>query len=90
MDDGEYQEHQIGPMKPGQIVVIGTDGVWESPNDQKEQFGKDRLKDAIRESAAKSAEAIVQTIVERLSAFRGTARQEDDVTFVVIKFPAIT
>jgi len=87
MDDGEYQEHRNGPMKPGQIVVIGTDGVWESPNEQNEPFGKERLKDAIRESAAESASVVVKTVVERLAEFRGHARQEDDVTLVVIKFP---
>jgi phosphoserine phosphatase RsbU/P len=86
MDDGEYQEHEYGPMRDGQIVVVGTAGVWEMPNEQKEQYGKDRLKEAIRAAAAKPAAEIVQEIVARLAAFRGACRQEDDVTFVVVKF----
>jgi len=85
MDDGEFQEHEYGPIRPGQIIVVGTDGVWEMPNDLKEQFGKDRLKDAIRDAARRPAADIVREIVQRLDAFRGDCRQEDDVTFVVVK-----
>jgi sigma-B regulation protein RsbU (phosphoserine phosphatase) len=86
MDDGEYQEHAFGPLRAGQIVLVGTDGVWEMPNEQKEQFGKDRLRAAIRDAATRPATEIVDEIVRRLAAFRGACRQEDDVTFVVLKF----
>src|SRR5439155_16920841 len=29
MDDTEYTEHTHGPLRPGQVLLIGTDGVWE-------------------------------------------------------------
>jgi sigma-B regulation protein RsbU (phosphoserine phosphatase) len=50
-----------------------------------EQFGKDRLRAAIRESASKSAADIVDVILTRLTEFRGDCRPTDDVTFVIIK-----
>jgi sigma-B regulation protein RsbU (phosphoserine phosphatase) len=55
------------------------------PDGKGEAFGKDRLRAVIRESAAGSAADISQAIRNRLAAFRGDARQVDDVTFVVVK-----
>jgi sigma-B regulation protein RsbU (phosphoserine phosphatase) len=88
MDDTTYTEHVYGPLKPGQVIVIGTDGVWEMPDVKSEQFGKDRLRDVIKQAARGSAEEIAQAINERLASFRGDARAVDDVTFVVIKIAA--
>jgi sigma-B regulation protein RsbU (phosphoserine phosphatase) len=85
MDDVEYGEHSYGPLRTGQVIVVGTDGVWEMPNAVGEQFGKQRLRDAIRDSAAGSAGQIVQAVLDRLTTFRGDRRPTDDVTFVVLK-----
>src|SRR5947209_12687176 len=74
MDETDYAEHTHGPLSPGQVVLVGTDGVWEMPDAKGEQFGKDRLRDAIRESAGKSAEEISATLRDRLAAFRGDTR----------------
>jgi sigma-B regulation protein RsbU (phosphoserine phosphatase) len=68
-----------------QIVLIGTDGIWETENPQGESFGKSRLKEIIRQQKNKSSEEIVQAITEALAIHRDTAPQQDDVTMVVIK-----
>jgi sigma-B regulation protein RsbU (phosphoserine phosphatase) len=85
MEMTEYHEHTSSPLSPGQIILFGTDGVWEMPNAQGEAYGKDRLKDVIRKTAPGTAEEISQAIRQQLATFRGDARQEDDVTFVVVK-----
>jgi sigma-B regulation protein RsbU (phosphoserine phosphatase) len=90
MDDATYTEHSHGPFSPGQIIVIGTDGVWEMPDPKGEQFGKERLRDVIRETSHESAEAIAQQLRDRLAGFRGDAQAVDDVTFVIAKFPVTT
>jgi sigma-B regulation protein RsbU (phosphoserine phosphatase) len=87
MDDTTYTEQSHGPLAPGQIIVIGTDGVWEMPDVKGDQFGKDRLRDVIREAGRGSAEEIAKMLRERLASFRGDARAMDDVTFVIIKIP---
>jgi serine phosphatase RsbU (regulator of sigma subunit) len=89
LEETEYTEHSYSPLRPGQVIVVGTDGVWESPNAAGEQFGKPRLREAIREAANGTAEQIVQTILDRLAAFRGDCRAVDDVTFVVIRVLSI-
>jgi len=85
VDNTEYREQRSPPFRAGQILFIGTDGVWEMPNVAGEQFGKDRLRDVIRESAACPAEAIAKALRDRLIAYQAQAKQVDDVTFVVVK-----
>jgi sigma-B regulation protein RsbU (phosphoserine phosphatase) len=84
MDDTEYCE-QTSTFRPGQILFIGTDGVWEMPDANGEQYGKDRLRQAIRECSRGSADELVRSVRERLTAFRGHVKSVDDVTFVVVK-----
>lgn len=85
MEMTEYHEHTSSPLSSGQIILFGTDGVWEMPNAEGEAYGKDRLKAVIRETAEGTAEEISQAIRQQLATFRGTAKQADDVTFVVVK-----
>jgi sigma-B regulation protein RsbU (phosphoserine phosphatase) len=85
MDDTVYEEHVYGPINPGKILVVGTDGIWEMPDATGEQFGKQRLREIIQASADGTAERIAQQIREALTKFRGDAKSVDDVTFVVIK-----
>ena len=84
--DGAFEEHRYGPLRPGQVIVIGTDGIWETADDRGEMFGKDRLRAAIRTAAAGSAAEMVREIRARLADFRGNSEIIDDVTFVVLKF----
>jgi phosphoserine phosphatase RsbU/P len=85
MDDAEYEEHTYGPLRPGQILVLGSDGVWEMPNAAGEMFGKQRLRDVIQANAAGTAEEIAHAIRTTLTKFRGEEKSTDDVTFVVLK-----
>jgi Serine phosphatase RsbU, regulator of sigma subunit len=59
------------------------------PDAKGEQYGKDRLREVIRECAARSADEIVRSVRERLTAFRGDVKSVDDVTFVVVKVLAV-
>jgi phosphoserine phosphatase RsbU/P len=85
MEESDHEEHSWGPLRPGQVILVGTDGVWEMPNAAGEQFGKDRLREVIRARASGTAGEIVQGVLDALASFRGDCRAVDDVTFVVIK-----
>src|SRR5262245_19736139 len=85
MEDTQYVEQTSATLRPGQVLFIGTDGVWEMPDAHGQQYGKDRLREVIRECAARSADEIAQALRERLTAFRGDVKSVDDVTFVVVK-----
>ena len=79
-----YQEYQRR-IFPGQIIMIGTDGIWESQNSRREMFGKKRFKDLIRAHAHKPAQEILQAVITGLDDFSRPLEKEDDVTLVVIK-----
>jgi len=80
----EYDSFQR-PIEPGQIIVIGTDGIWETLNRTGEMFGKGALMEIIRNNYTASARQIVDTVTEALEQFRGDDSPEDDITLVVIK-----
>ena len=80
----EYDSFQRR-IEPGQVIVIGTDGIWEMHNDTGKMFGKEALMEIIRNNHTTSARQIVDTVTEELEQFRGDEAQEDDITLVVIK-----
>jgi sigma-B regulation protein RsbU (phosphoserine phosphatase) len=84
--DGNYQENSVQKLSKGQILVIGTDGVWEARNQTGEMFGRERLKDLIRKNAAQSSDGISGSIINSIKTFQGSVKQEDDITLLVTKF----
>ncbi len=80
-----FHEYEYVGWDDGQIIVIGTDGIWEAENEQVEMFGKERLRELIRARQNASAREILQTITDALTEFRRTAPQQDDITLVVVK-----
>jgi sigma-B regulation protein RsbU (phosphoserine phosphatase) len=80
-----YRQSAKTGLSAGQILLIGTDGIWETLDDSGRMFGKTRLADLIREHASYSSERLIQVIMTALKDFRGSAKQEDDVTLAVVK-----
>ena len=73
-------------VKPGQIVLLTTDGIFEAHNSEGEMFGKERFKEVVRENAGLETEGIRKAVFETVTDFRGDEPQEDDITLVVLKF----
>ena len=70
---------------PGQIIMMGTDGIWEAQNPQGEMFGKERFKDIIRENAGRPAKDIIKTVIKEVDRFCHPLEKTDDVTLVITK-----
>jgi len=83
-EDSTYEEG-FTKVKPGQVIVLGTDGVWETRNAKRELFGEARLHEVIRNYATAPAQGIVTAVLEALTRFRGGLPQADDTTLVVVK-----
>ncbi len=86
--DYTYRQSVKTSLSEGQILLIGTDGIWETRDDSGRMFSKTRLAALIREHAAYSSERLLEAILASLKDFRGAAKQEDDVTLVVVKIVA--
>jgi sigma-B regulation protein RsbU (phosphoserine phosphatase) len=77
-------------IRPGQILVIGTDGIWETHNPQGEMFGKENLQNIIRAHTERSARDIIDAVTAALDDFRYPLKtRADDITLVVIKVIAL-
>lgn len=85
VDNFEYIEHHKKELKNGQIIAIGTDGIWEAFNSQGQMFGKNRLRKIIQAHADKPAEDILGAVYGGLHAFMNGAKSADDITLVIIK-----
>ena len=80
----EYTQFQR-TLNANQIILIGTDGIWEMHNEAEEMFGKQRLREIIQSNRSATAKEITAAITDALELFRGSKQPEDDVTMVVIK-----
>jgi sigma-B regulation protein RsbU (phosphoserine phosphatase) len=86
VDENTVYAENRHPLTPGNIIIIGTDGIWEAPDRQGEMFGKERLQDLVRAHAGQKAHRIVEAVITAVEAFQGTGRQrQDDITLTVIK-----
>ncbi|WP_316898685.1 SpoIIE family protein phosphatase [Pseudodesulfovibrio indicus] len=83
--DWMYHERVMDMPRPGQILCICTDGVWEARNGRGEMFGRDRIRAILRENRQGSAEEIMRAVCDRVLEFTGPGHREDDLTLVVVK-----
>ncbi|MEW6655131.1 MAG: PP2C family protein-serine/threonine phosphatase, partial [Bacteroidota bacterium] len=87
-DKGIFEKTlETAEIKPGKndIVFLCSDGVTEAMNLTKDQFGEENVKRIIANNSDKSAEEIKNALLRAITAFRGTALQNDDITFIVLK-----
>jgi sigma-B regulation protein RsbU (phosphoserine phosphatase) len=84
-DQWSFQDYHSN-WESGQIMLIGTDGIWETVNNSNEKFGKKRVMEIIRQKQKSSAKDILHAIIDRLANFRQYNTPQDDITLVVIKF----
>jgi PAS domain S-box-containing protein len=80
-----YQEYLKTGLMPGQIIAVGTDGIWEARNRDHHMFGKWRFREIVRKNAHQSADQIIDAVYNDLSSYKQGIRQDDDITLVVIK-----
>ena len=84
MEEWKYEEATM-PIRPGQIFLIGTDGIKEACNLQNEHFGNGRLLSVIKSNHQKSAKEMLAEVYTALDSFRDSAERKDDETLVIIK-----
>jgi sigma-B regulation protein RsbU (phosphoserine phosphatase) len=72
-------------LRPDDLFVFCTDGIFEALNPTGAEFGARRLCEVIAASRKESARGIVDAIFHAVTEFRGTEPQADDMTAVAIK-----
>jgi serine phosphatase RsbU (regulator of sigma subunit) len=71
-------------LSTGDTLVLYTDGVTEACNDRGDDFGEDRLVDAIRGSRTLPPESLLPAIMDEVQRF-SSGEQQDDITVIVAR-----
>jgi sigma-B regulation protein RsbU (phosphoserine phosphatase) len=78
-----YPQHRV-QLRPGDRLVLYTDGVTEAFNPAEQAYGVERLLAEVRSHGDGAAEALVERICRSVTAFAGAAPQSDDITLTVL------
>jgi sigma-B regulation protein RsbU (phosphoserine phosphatase) len=82
--DVTYKAEEI-QIKPGDRLLIYSDGIPEAMNEQLEEFGDERLLKLAKNNGDYSAEEMIYRITSELNGHFGSASQNDDMTMVLLQ-----
>lgn len=72
-------------MRPGDLLIVATDGFSDARNSRDETFDIERLIALVDQLAPRTAREIADAMFETVDRFGGGRNQDDDQTLVVIK-----
>jgi len=79
----EQGEHQL---TPGDTIVLFSDGIAEALNVEGEDFGEQRIRDAVEPRVNEPVEEILKHLLSELEQFTRGIAQADDLTAVVVRY----
>jgi sigma-B regulation protein RsbU (phosphoserine phosphatase) len=82
--DTRYHENHLR-LKPGDLLLLYTDGATEALNPAGQEFGKERLAEAVKISKDLSARQLVNSLHREIDNWTAGLGAGDDVTFFVVK-----
>ena len=69
----------------GDTLFIFSDGVTEAMNEQREEYGEERLEAVLREIGDVPAQKYIDVVHSKVKEHTGSAPQNDDITMLVVK-----
>ncbi len=84
MVDIHYETASID-LKPGDRLVLYTDGITEAMNKQGEEFGEGRLKQLLLNAGDLTSQELIDHIVHKVNHYAEGVPQADDMTMVILK-----
>jgi sigma-B regulation protein RsbU (phosphoserine phosphatase) len=82
--DTRYHEYYL-TTEPGDVLMLYTDGVTEANDPHGEEFGRERLAEAVRANRKLGARELITAVHREVLAWTDGRGATDDVTFFVIK-----
>ncbi len=86
IDEAEYDESATD-LQRGDRLYLHSDGLTEEVNAQNEEFGDERLLGAIADSQAVGLQDAIESLVQKVVAWRGDERLTDDVSILAVSVP---
>jgi sigma-B regulation protein RsbU (phosphoserine phosphatase) len=84
LPNSKYESDKIA-LRPGDVLVLYTDGVVEAESPTGEQYSATRLAKLVSSYLHESAAALIESIYASVTQFREETPQADDMTLVVLK-----
>ncbi len=78
-------EQKSAPIRPGDKIVLYTDGLIECINNQGKQFGKIKLENAVLGISSLNAKDFNLEIINKIQNYTTGLPQSDDITMVTIE-----
>lgn len=72
-------------LKTGDVLIVGSDGLYEVHNADEEIFGLDRLATAVSSLRTETAKALSNRLFDMINDYNDGRYQEDDRTILVLK-----
>lgn len=79
-----YKTEKIS-VKPGDMLVVYTDGIAEARNLNKEEYGLDRLIEFVKNFSDLSPHDMLEMLIENVANFSHGTEQHDDITALIAK-----
>ncbi|MEW6357377.1 MAG: SpoIIE family protein phosphatase [Planctomycetota bacterium] len=73
-------EEEVIKISPGDRIVAYTDGVVEARSPDGDQFGDERLMNAVASANGMSSKAFIEMLVGEVTKHEGPGQQHDDIT----------
>jgi serine phosphatase RsbU (regulator of sigma subunit) len=83
-DSVPYEDGHV-EMRPGDVLLIFSDGITETWNAQDEEFGEDGLAKVAVDGRSLGASAMQARVLDELERFAAGAKATDDRTLIVLK-----
>lgn len=82
--EAEYSQ-RTAQLEPGDFLVLYTDGITEAIDGRREQYGEERLEQAILAAHQRPVDQVAAAIEADLGRFTGPTAPFDDVTLMIVK-----
>jgi serine phosphatase RsbU (regulator of sigma subunit) len=82
---GALYHEQVVRFKPGDLLLLISDGVVEAHGPGGELFGFERLEQTIAEVGSADVRDLVEVVLARVQEHMGTNEQHDDITIVAVR-----
>jgi sigma-B regulation protein RsbU (phosphoserine phosphatase) len=79
-------ESETLQLKPNDLVIIYSDGVTEAMNIAGEEFGRERLVEAIEHCYGTRPEAVLEILLNAVRTFSRGVPQTDDITALILRY----
>jgi phosphoserine phosphatase RsbU/P len=86
VDEEAHYQTQTTLLKPGDSIILYTDGVTEAMNGEYQMYSAERLLAAMRLKGVESSEEYVHEIFDSVKAHELGVPQSDDITVLVVVF----